>query len=331
MRLGSAGSVSTLARSRLMCTSRVLVSPNVVAAPHPVDEHLAGEHPAGVLQQQRQQLELLERQADRSPRSAPRGFPGPGTRRRSRTFAWHGASRHVERRPPQHRADPRHELAQPVRLGHVVVRADFEPDHGVDLGTLCGHHDDRHLGRGPQLAGRHRCRTASGSITSSSTRSGLTRVEQLERLHAVERHLDPETLPLEPDGQRLDEGLLVLDDQYGGVASVITVLVASCVAVSVLDGFGPVGSRDAEGRAFALAGAHGDLTVVVAGDVADDGEAQPVPPVRGCGPGPHGRNVRTPVRGRGRGCRCRWSSTSRVTKAPIASGPQLDHCPRRST
>ena len=32
---------------------------DVVGAPHPVDEHVAGEHPPGVLHQQPQQLELL--------------------------------------------------------------------------------------------------------------------------------------------------------------------------------------------------------------------------------------------------------------------------------
>ena len=35
---------------------------DVVGAPHPVDQRLAGQHPAGVREQQVQQLELLERQ-----------------------------------------------------------------------------------------------------------------------------------------------------------------------------------------------------------------------------------------------------------------------------
>ena len=37
---------------------------DVVAAPHPVDQRLARQHPPGVGQQQVQQLELLQRQGD---------------------------------------------------------------------------------------------------------------------------------------------------------------------------------------------------------------------------------------------------------------------------
>ena len=47
-----------------MWTSRVLVSPHVVGPPDPVDQRVAGEHPAGVLHQQGQQLELLAPEVD---------------------------------------------------------------------------------------------------------------------------------------------------------------------------------------------------------------------------------------------------------------------------
>ena len=43
---------------------------DVVAAPHPVDQRLARQHPAGVGQQEVQQLELLERQRDVGRRSS---------------------------------------------------------------------------------------------------------------------------------------------------------------------------------------------------------------------------------------------------------------------
>ena len=38
---------------------------DVVGAPHPVDERLAGQHPAGVGQQELEQLELLQRERHR--------------------------------------------------------------------------------------------------------------------------------------------------------------------------------------------------------------------------------------------------------------------------
>ena len=55
-----------------------------------------------------------------------------------------------------------------------------------------------------------------GSITSSSTRSGCDGVEHVERLGAVAGHLHPEALALQPDGEGVDEGVLVLDDEDGG-------------------------------------------------------------------------------------------------------------------
>ena len=50
---------------------------------------------------------------------------------------------------------------------------------------------------------------------------GVDGVEQVERLGAVAGHLDPEALALEADGEGVDEGLLVLDDQHGASGSVI--------------------------------------------------------------------------------------------------------------
>ena len=62
MRVGVAGSSSTFDAQALDVDVEGLGVADVVGAPHPVDEHVAGEHPAGVLEQQREQLELLERQ-----------------------------------------------------------------------------------------------------------------------------------------------------------------------------------------------------------------------------------------------------------------------------
>ena len=42
-------------------------------------------------------------------------------------------------------------------------------------------------------------------------------VEQVERLGAVAGHLHAEALALQADGEGLDEGVLVLDHQHGGI------------------------------------------------------------------------------------------------------------------
>jgi hypothetical protein len=52
-------------------------------------------------------------------------------------------------------ADPRHQLAQPERLDDVVVGAELEQDHPVDLLAARRHHDDRHVAACPQPLAHH--------------------------------------------------------------------------------------------------------------------------------------------------------------------------------
>ncbi len=45
--------------------------------------------------------------------------------------------------PTQDSADPRQQLARAHRLGHIVVGAEFEPDHAIDLLAHRAHDNDR--------------------------------------------------------------------------------------------------------------------------------------------------------------------------------------------
>ena len=58
------------------------------------------------------------------------------------------ASDEVAVRAPQERLDPAHQLAQPERLGQVVVGAELEADDLVDLVVARRQDEDRHLGAG---------------------------------------------------------------------------------------------------------------------------------------------------------------------------------------
>ena len=97
-------------------------------------------------------------------------------------------------------------------------------------------------------------------------------VEQVERLTAVSRDLDAEALTPQTDRQRLDERVLVLDDEHGQLLG-HGAHPASAVVVTPT-GPGPAGMVECERRALALLGLHPDLTAVVGGNVADDGEAE---------------------------------------------------------
>ena len=86
---------------------------------------------------------------------------------------------------PHHRADAGQQLAEAERLDDVVVRAELEPDHPIDLLPLGGDDDDRHVRAGaqpsadlvPSIPGRRRSsRTRSGSAASSASSPVATRV-----------------------------------------------------------------------------------------------------------------------------------------------------------
>ena len=112
----------------------------------------------------------------------------------------------------QRRAHARHELAQPERLGHVVVGTHLEPHDRVDLGVARGHHDDRHLRARPDLAAHVDAGDARQHHVEQHQR-GTHRVEARDGLGPVGRDLDPEPLALQRDPQRVAVRLLVVDHE----------------------------------------------------------------------------------------------------------------------
>ena len=118
----------------------------VVRSPDAVDQHVARQHPAGVGEEQLQELELLEREGN--PFAAHRNLVASGVethRADLEHFVALCIAGIVATTAPQRGPHPRDQLAEPERLGHVVVGADLEPDHRVDLRVARRDHDDRDL------------------------------------------------------------------------------------------------------------------------------------------------------------------------------------------
>jgi hypothetical protein len=185
---------------------------DIVGAPHAIDERVPGEHATGVLQQQLEQLELLQRQRH--------GF-APDQHLVTLRVEDHVADleclarqlgRFFHGRATQDGADPGYELAQPVGLGDVVVGADLEADDSVELGPLRGDHDHRHLALRPQLAAHVDARQLRQHHVEQHE-VGAHGVEQRQRFGAVTGDVHSEAFALQSDGQRVDEGVLVFDDQ----------------------------------------------------------------------------------------------------------------------
>src|SRR3954451_1260937 len=113
-------------------------------APHAREEHGAREHAARARGERAQDLELHERGRHGRAMQGHRALGGVDAQvaHLERAVAVVAGPRHPG--APQRGLDPRAELAHGERLGDVVVGAQLEPDHLVDLLRLRGQHDDRH-------------------------------------------------------------------------------------------------------------------------------------------------------------------------------------------
>jgi len=188
--------------------------PHVVAAPHPVDELPAGQHPARVAHQVFQEVELLERQRHRTT-SHGDGVPLDIQAYRSRLE--HPSSPiPVELRihaPTQHCADPGDELPRRVRLCDVVVGAQLQTEDLVDLAVAGGHHDHRDARAQPQLL-THLGAAHPGQHQIQQNDVGAAALELRERGHSVNCHDRIEILLAQQERQWLRERFLVLYDQH---------------------------------------------------------------------------------------------------------------------
>ena len=196
---------------------------DIVAAPDAIDEHVAGEHAAGVLHQQAQQLELLASQVHLV--AAHEGPSGLGLEAQASRL---GGDVEVDllvlrRGAPQHGAHAGHELAEAIGLGDIVIGTHLETDDRVDLLGLGRHHDDRGGRLRADLATDVESRDLGDhQIEQHEVRGDL--VEELERLGAVDGDGDLEPLVAEADLEGLDERGLVLDQQDPGGSVRVAVL-----------------------------------------------------------------------------------------------------------
>ena len=117
--------------------------------------------------------------------------------------------------PAQHGAHAGDQLPQPERLGHVVAGAELQPEHDVDLGVACRHHDDGHRLEAPHLLADLDAGLV-GQHDVEQHEIGVHPVEQAQRLVPVPGRLDREALPGQARGQGLAVGLLVVDDEDEG-------------------------------------------------------------------------------------------------------------------
>jgi hypothetical protein len=119
-----------------------------VGAPDVLEEPVAGEDDARIPCEGRQQVEFAR--PEREPSLADRRFPaaridpqGPDLDR--------SCSGPPRLGPAEDRLHSRDERSRVERLRDIVVRAELEPDDRVDVVGASGQHEDRRVGRPPDL------------------------------------------------------------------------------------------------------------------------------------------------------------------------------------
>ncbi len=118
-------------------------------------------------------------------------------------------------RPPQQRTGAGHQLANTERLGEIIVRAAFQPEHLVAFFAAGGEHQDRHILVRALAAHRAADRNAV------DTRQHQVEDDQIKRLGGgahqrllpVGNRLDLETFEAEVELDQLADVGFVFDDQ----------------------------------------------------------------------------------------------------------------------
>ena len=117
-------------------------------APDEVEQALAREDDAGMLQEAGEEVELLARQLDHRARDRHLvGVPPQDDLARGEDLVLRTALGTAE-----DRIDPRRQLTRRERLRDVVVCPELEPGDTIRLLVAGGQHHDRHLRAGPDLA-----------------------------------------------------------------------------------------------------------------------------------------------------------------------------------
>ena len=120
------------------------------------------------------------------------------------------------RRAPHDRADPRDQLAQPVRLDEVVVGPELEPDDAVGLFPAGGQDDDRNA----RALAQPPADVEAVDVRQAQIEQDEVRRRGVEGAFARRDARDVVALPLQTGHQRVGNRVLVFDDQDVHVSSV---------------------------------------------------------------------------------------------------------------
>ena len=209
---------------------------DIVRAPNTVDQLMAGHDTTLVLHEILQQLELLEREEHVLPAHRDLMFAhmhGDITAHQ-RNIIILGARR-LRRRlvAAQHRTNTRQQLAERIRLGHIVVRTYFQSNNLVDFRAFRGQHDNRHAALLTNTPAQ-RDAIDAGKHHVKQHQVGTAARKQFQTFLTGFRGLDIIALTRQLIHQRFTVGFLILDNQnacHTAVSAPVCSTVPSCSAL----------------------------------------------------------------------------------------------------
>ncbi len=117
--------------------------------------------------------------------------------------------------PAQDRLHPGDELPWRERLGHVVVRAELEPEHPVDLAVAGGEHDDGDVTRRPETAAQLESVDLAGQADVEDDQAGVPLGHRAQPVGAVVGAVDAEAGLVEVQRDQVGDVHVVLDENHG--------------------------------------------------------------------------------------------------------------------
>ena len=203
------GAVELLADLRDVNVDGARVAEPVVT-PHAVEDLLAAQRESRPFREELEQLELLGRERDDAA-ADPYLAPAEVDRRVAglddlRAADLVGAA--------QHRLHPRHQLGRRERLGHVVVGAELESEHAVDLAVARGEEDHRDRG-GLAEPAAHLETVDVGQADVEHDQAGPVLADGAEPAFAGSGLDDAVALACEVELDQVGDVGLVVDDEHG--------------------------------------------------------------------------------------------------------------------
>ena len=182
-------------------------------APHVLQQHLAGLDAATTGHQRREQAKLERGERNRlvvDPDLMPLEVDAQAVELRLLDAGRLGCA------TTKDRPDPQEQLAHAKGLGHVVVGPELEADDAIDLLTARADHDDGDLAGPlghPQRAAHLRARHVRQHPVEQHEVGDLVLAQDPQRRRAAVRRERGEALTLKAVAQRLDQVLLVVDQE----------------------------------------------------------------------------------------------------------------------